>query len=41
MGGKISMPEAAKLIDETLTEEKKTDDTLSKLAVPAINVEAA
>ena len=38
---KLSMPEAAKLIDETLTEEKKTDDTLSKLAVAAINAEAA
>ena len=38
---KLSMPEAAKLIDETLTEEKKTDDTLSKLAVADINAEAA
>ena len=38
---KLSIPEAAKLIDEILTEEKKTDDTLSKLAVAAINAEAA
>jgi ferritin-like metal-binding protein YciE len=38
---RLSMPEAAKLIDETLAEEKKTDDTLSKLAVAAINAEAA
>ena len=38
---KLSMPKAAKLIDETLAEEKKTDETLSKLAVEAINAEAA
>lgn len=38
---KLNMPKAAKLIDETLTEEKKTDDALSKLAVDAINAEAA
>jgi ferritin-like metal-binding protein YciE len=38
---KLSMPKAAKLIDETLAEEKKTDDALSKLAVDAINAEAA
>ena len=38
---KLSMPKAAKLIDETLAEEKKTDDALSKLALNAINAEAA
>ncbi len=38
---KLSMPKAANLIDETLAEEKKTDDTLSKLAIDAINPEAA
>jgi ferritin-like metal-binding protein YciE len=38
---KLNMPKAAKLIDETLAEEKKTDDALSKLAVDAINAEAA
>src|ERR1700742_1825970 len=39
--GKLGMRDAAKLIDQTLIEEKKTDDTLSKLAVAAVNVEAA
>ena len=38
---KLSMPKAAKLLDETLAQEKKTDDTLSKLAIDAINAEAA
>jgi ferritin-like metal-binding protein YciE len=38
---KLSMPKAAKLIEQTLAEEKKTDETLSKLAVDAINAEAA
>jgi len=38
---KLSMTKAAKLLDETLSEEKKTDDALSKLAVAAINAEAA
>jgi ferritin-like metal-binding protein YciE len=33
--------EAVKLIDETLAEEKKTDDALSKLAISAVNAEAA
>jgi ferritin-like metal-binding protein YciE len=32
-GAKLSMPKAAKLIDETLAEERKADDTLSKVAV--------
>jgi ferritin-like metal-binding protein YciE len=38
---KLSMSEAVKLLDQTLTEEKKTDDTLSKIAVSAVNAEAA
>src|ERR1700754_4906497 len=32
---------AVKLIDQTLAEEKKTDDALSKLAISAVNAEAA
>src|ERR1700756_4491595 len=39
--GKLGHREAVKLLDETLAEEKKTDDTLSKLAVSAVNAEAA
>jgi ferritin-like metal-binding protein YciE len=39
--GKLGMRDAVKLLDQTLIEEKKTDDTLSKLAVAAVNVEAA
>jgi ferritin-like metal-binding protein YciE len=39
--GKLSLAEAAKLLDQTLTEEKKTDETLSKIAVSAVNAEAA
>jgi ferritin-like metal-binding protein YciE len=35
------MPKAAQLIEETLAEEKKTDDALNKLALDAINAEAA
>jgi len=38
---KLSMNEAMKLLDQTLAEEKKTDDTLSKIAVSAVNAEAA
>ena len=38
---KLSMKDAVKLLDQTLTEEKKTDDALSKLAFTAINAEAA
>jgi ferritin-like metal-binding protein YciE len=38
---KLGMNEAVKLLDQTLTEEKKTDDTLSKIAVSAVNAEAA
>jgi ferritin-like metal-binding protein YciE len=39
--GKLNMNDAVKLLDQTLTEEKKTDDTLSKIAASAINAEAA
>jgi ferritin-like metal-binding protein YciE len=38
---RLSMKDAVKLLGETLAEEKKTDDALSKLAVIAINEEAA
>jgi ferritin-like metal-binding protein YciE len=38
---KLNMPQAIKLLDQTLTEEKKTDDTLSKIAETAVNYEAA
>ena len=38
---RLSMKDAVKLIDETLAEEKKTDETLTKLAVSTINAEAA
>jgi len=39
--GKLNMPEAIKLLDQTLTEEKKTDETLSKIAETAVNYRAA
>jgi ferritin-like metal-binding protein YciE len=35
------MPQAVKLLDATLAEEKKTDETLTKIAVKAVNYEAA
>jgi ferritin-like metal-binding protein YciE len=38
---RLSMRDAVKLLDQTLAEEKKTDETLSKLAISAINAEAA
>jgi ferritin-like metal-binding protein YciE len=38
---KLKMAKAEKLLDETLAEEKKTDESLSKLAVTAVNAEAA
>jgi ferritin-like metal-binding protein YciE len=38
---KLGLADAVKLLDQTLTEEKKTDDTLSKIAVSAVNAEAA
>jgi ferritin-like metal-binding protein YciE len=39
--GKLGMKDAVKLLDDTLAEEKKTDDTLTKIAVTAVNAEAA
>jgi ferritin-like metal-binding protein YciE len=38
---KLGNKEAVKLLDATLSEEKKTDDTLSKIATSAVNAEAA
>ena len=38
---KLKMPQAAKLLDATLAEEKKTDETLTKIAEKAVNYEAA
>jgi ferritin-like metal-binding protein YciE len=38
---KLNMPNAVKLLDQTLVEEKKTDEALSKLAEKAVNYEAA
>jgi ferritin-like metal-binding protein YciE len=38
---KLNMPQVAKLLDQTLNEEKKTDETLSKIAETAVNYEAA
>ncbi|MGY4155483.1 ferritin-like metal-binding protein YciE [Bradyrhizobium sp. USDA 4461] len=38
---KLGHKDVVKLLDQTLAEEKKTDDALSKLAVSAINAEAA
>jgi ferritin-like metal-binding protein YciE len=38
---KLNIPQAIKLLDQTLAEEKKTDDTLSKIAETAVNYEAA
>lgn len=37
----LSMKDAVKLLDQTLAEEKKADDALSKLATTAVNAEAA
>jgi ferritin-like metal-binding protein YciE len=37
----LGMRDAVKLLDQTLAEEKKTDDALSKLAASAVNAEAA
>jgi ferritin-like metal-binding protein YciE len=39
--GKLSMASAVRLLDQTLAEEKKTDETLSKIAEGAVNTEAA
>jgi ferritin-like metal-binding protein YciE len=38
---KLNMPQAVKLLDQTLAEEKKTDETLTKIAETAVNYEAA
>jgi ferritin-like metal-binding protein YciE len=38
---KLNMPQAIRLLDETLAEEKKTDETLTKIAETAVNCEAA
>jgi ferritin-like metal-binding protein YciE len=38
---KLSMKDAVRLLDQTLNEEKKTDDTLTKIAESAVNAEAA
>ena len=38
---KLNNQQAAKLLDQTLAEEKKTDDSLTKLAETAVNYEAA
>jgi len=38
---KLNMPQAIKLLDQTLEEEKKTDETLTKIAETAVNYEAA
>lgn len=39
--GKLGLKDAVRLLDETLSEEKKTDDALTKIAVSAVNAEAA
>ncbi len=39
--GKLNLPQAVKLLDQTLNEERKTDETLSKIAETAVNYEAA
>ena len=39
--GKLGLKAAVSLLDETLSEEKKTDETLSKIAVSAVNAKAA
>ena len=38
---KLGLKDAIRLLDETLSEEKKTDETLSKIAISAVNAEAA
>jgi ferritin-like metal-binding protein YciE len=39
--GKLGMKDAGRLLDQTLSEEKKTDETLTKIADTAVNAEAA
>jgi ferritin-like metal-binding protein YciE len=36
---KLGLKDAAKLLDQTLAEEKKTDETLTKIAETAVNAE--
>ncbi len=38
---KLDMKEAVKLLDQTLSEEKETDDKLTKIAEKAVNYQAA
>jgi ferritin-like metal-binding protein YciE len=38
---RLGMKDAIALLDQTLTEEKKTDETLSKIALSDVNSEAA
>ena len=38
---KLNMPQAVRLLNQTLAEEKKTDESLTKLAEKAVNYEAA
>jgi ferritin-like metal-binding protein YciE len=38
---KLDMADAVKLLDQTLAEEKNTDDTLTKIAENAVNYQAA
>ena len=38
---KLNLKDAVKLLDQTLAEEKKTDDALTVLADEAVNAEAA
>jgi ferritin-like metal-binding protein YciE len=38
---KLGLTDAVKLLDQTLSEEKKTDEALSKIAISAVNAEAA
>jgi ferritin-like metal-binding protein YciE len=37
---KLGLNDAVKLLDQTLAEEKKTDETLSKIAISAVNTQA-
>ena len=39
--GTLGMKDAVRLLDQTLSEEKKTDDALTKLAGSEVNAEAA
>ena len=40
-GDKLGHRDVVKLLNETLAEEKKTDELLTKLATTAVNAEAA